>query len=121
MVKLLLTAFPSPNTPASVIEYFRKFNEPLPERFCASEDGAPQASDEPTQEPPQEYANAPDWSRYAQRHPEPAAQELSSRHSARCAASHRTDYGSAYAPSRGTECGSGYAASHRTDYGSAFA
>ena len=66
---------PSPNTPASVIEYFQKLHEPLPERFCANEDGAPQASDEsPTPEPPQDYENAR-WSRYAQRNPESAAQE----------------------------------------------
>ena len=65
---------PSPNTPASVIEYFQKLHAPLPERFCANEDAAPQASDEsPTPEPPQDYENA--WSRYAQRNPESAAQE----------------------------------------------
>jgi hypothetical protein len=28
--------------PASVIEYFQKFNKPLPEQFCAKEDAAPQ-------------------------------------------------------------------------------
>ena len=66
---------PSPDTPASVIEYFQKFNKPLPERFCAKEDAAPQASDEPTREPPQEYEDAPSGDRYAQPHPEPAAQE----------------------------------------------
>jgi hypothetical protein len=33
---------PSPNTPASVIEYFQKLNKPLPEKFCAKEDVAPQ-------------------------------------------------------------------------------
>ena len=66
---------PSPNTPASVIEYFQKLHAPLPERFCANEDAAPQASDEPTPEPPQDYENAPGWSRYAQRNPESAAQE----------------------------------------------
>jgi SH3 domain-containing protein len=67
---------PSHDTPASVIEYFQKLNEPLPERFCASEDAAPEASDEPpAPEPPQAYENAPSRSRYAQRQPEPAAQE----------------------------------------------
>ena len=25
---------PSPDTPASVIEYFQKLNRPLPEQFC---------------------------------------------------------------------------------------
>ena len=44
---------PSPNTPASVIEYFQKLNKPLPEKFCAKEDVAPPASEEPSQEPPQ--------------------------------------------------------------------
>jgi hypothetical protein len=46
--KLLPIAFP-PDTPASVIEYFQKFNKPLPEQFCAKEDAAPQASEEPSQ------------------------------------------------------------------------
>jgi hypothetical protein len=46
---------PSPDTPASVIEYFKSFNKPLPEQFCAKEDPAPQASEEPSQEPPQAY------------------------------------------------------------------
>jgi hypothetical protein len=69
---------PSPDTPASVIEYFRQFNKPLPERFCtkddsaaqasaepsqesaqAYEDGAPQGSEEPSQEPLQAYEDAP--------------------------------------------------------------
>lgn len=44
---------PSPDTPASVIEYFQKFNKPLPERFCAKEDAVPQASEQPSQEPPE--------------------------------------------------------------------
>jgi len=44
---------PSPDTPASVIEYFQKLNKPLPEKFCAKEDAAPRASEEPSQEPPQ--------------------------------------------------------------------
>jgi hypothetical protein len=35
---------PSPDTPASVIEYFQRFNKPLPEQFCAKRDAAPQAS-----------------------------------------------------------------------------
>jgi hypothetical protein len=37
----------SPDTPASVIEYFKRFNKPLPEQFCTKEDSAPQASEEP--------------------------------------------------------------------------
>jgi hypothetical protein len=49
---------PSPDTPASVIEYFQKFNKPLPERFCTKEDSAPQASEEPSQEPAQAYEDA---------------------------------------------------------------
>ena len=49
---------PSPGTPASVIEYFRQFNKPLPERFCNKEDSAPQASEEPSQEPAQAYEDA---------------------------------------------------------------
>jgi hypothetical protein len=32
---------PSPDTPALVIDYFQKFNKPLPEQFCAKEDAAP--------------------------------------------------------------------------------
>jgi hypothetical protein len=51
---------PSPDTPASVIEYFKSFNTPLPEQFCAKEDAAPQASEEPSQEPPQAYEDVPE-------------------------------------------------------------
>jgi hypothetical protein len=51
---------PSPDTPASVIEYFKSFNKPLPQQFCAKEDTAPQASDEPSQEPPQAYEDVPE-------------------------------------------------------------
>jgi len=40
---------PASNTPASVIEYFQRFNKPLPERFCAKE-AASQASHEPPQD-----------------------------------------------------------------------
>ncbi len=50
---------PSPDTPASVIEYFQKFNKPLPEKFCAREHVAPQASDEPSRQPPQAYEDVP--------------------------------------------------------------
>ena len=46
---------PSPNTPASVIEYFKSFNKPLPEQFCAKE-GAMESS----QEPPQAYGDVPE-------------------------------------------------------------
>jgi len=46
---------PSPNTPASVIEYFKSFNKPLPEQFCAKE-GAVESS----QEPPQAYGDVPE-------------------------------------------------------------
>jgi hypothetical protein len=53
--KAFADCVPSPDTPASVIEYFQRFNKPLPEQFCAREDAAPQASEEPPQEPPQAY------------------------------------------------------------------
>src|SRR6188472_817917 len=85
---------PSPDTPASVIEYFQKFNKPLPERFCVKEHVAPQASDEPSRQPPQAHGDVPDpppleWGQYTQLTPryaphpesdktdvaEPAAQE----------------------------------------------
>jgi hypothetical protein len=49
---------PSPDIPASVIEYFRQFNKPLPERFCTKEDYAPQASEESSQERAQTYEDA---------------------------------------------------------------
>jgi hypothetical protein len=51
---------PSSDTPASVIEYFKSFNKPLPDQFCAKEDAAPQASEESPQEPPQAYEDAPE-------------------------------------------------------------
>jgi hypothetical protein len=46
--KAFADCVPSPAPPASVIEYFQKFNKPLPEQFCAKEDAAPQASEEPS-------------------------------------------------------------------------
>jgi hypothetical protein len=55
----LADCVPSPDTPASVIEYFKSFNKQLPEQFCAKEDAAPQASEEPSQEPPQASEDAP--------------------------------------------------------------
>jgi hypothetical protein len=58
--KAFADCVPSPDTPASVIEYFQRFNKPLPEQFCAKEDAAPQASEEPPQEPPQAYEEAPE-------------------------------------------------------------
>jgi hypothetical protein len=65
---------PSPDTPASVIEYFQKFNKPLPEQFCAKEDAIPQASEERSQEPPHTYEDAPPplerRGHYSQLHPE---------------------------------------------------
>jgi hypothetical protein len=45
--KAFADCVPSPDTPASVIEYFQEFKRPLPEQFCAKEDAAPQASEEP--------------------------------------------------------------------------
>ena len=58
--KAFADCVPSPDTPASVIEYFQRFNKPLPEQFCAKEDAAPQAPEEPSQEPPQAYEDAPE-------------------------------------------------------------
>jgi hypothetical protein len=47
--KAFADCLPAEDTPASVIEYFQKFNKPLPEKFCAKE--APlQASHEPPQD-----------------------------------------------------------------------
>jgi hypothetical protein len=69
--KAFADCVPSPDTPASVIEYFQKLNKPLPEKFCAKEDAAPrasekpsrreppQASEQPSQEPPQADEDAP--------------------------------------------------------------
>jgi hypothetical protein len=51
---------PSPDTPASVIDYFQKFNKPLPEQFCAKEDAVPQASQQPSPELPQAYQHSPE-------------------------------------------------------------
>jgi hypothetical protein len=54
LIALLITALgdeafadcmPSPDTPASVIEYFQKFNKPLPEQFCAKEDAPAKTSE----------------------------------------------------------------------------
>ena len=50
--KAFADCLPAPDTPASVIDYFQRFNKPLPEQYCAKE-AAPQASEEPPQEPPQ--------------------------------------------------------------------
>jgi hypothetical protein len=58
--KAFADCVPSPDTPASVIEYFKRFNKPLPEQFCTKEDPAPQASEESPQEPPQAYDDAPE-------------------------------------------------------------
>jgi hypothetical protein len=55
--KAFADCLPARDTPASVIEYFQRFNKPLPEQFCAKE--VPQASQEPRQEPPQ-AEEAPD-------------------------------------------------------------
>jgi hypothetical protein len=69
--KALADCVPSPDTPASVVEYFQRFNKPLPEQFCAKEDAAPQASEKTSQEPPQAYEEAPDRrGDYAQLPPE---------------------------------------------------
>src|SRR6516225_144286 len=69
--KAFADCIPSPDTPASVIEYFQKLNKPLPEKFCAreaeppqdseqpSQEQPPQDSEQPSQEPPQVYEDAP--------------------------------------------------------------
>jgi hypothetical protein len=59
--KAFADCLPAHDTPASVIEYFQKFNKPLPERFCARE-VPPQASHEPqgssqTEEAPDQYGD----------------------------------------------------------------
>ena len=56
--KAFADCLPAPDTPASVIEHFQRFNKPLPERFCSKE-AAPQASHEPSQESSQ-AEEAPD-------------------------------------------------------------
>ena len=82
----LAECVPSPDTPASVIEYFQKFNKPLPEKFCAKEHVGSQASDEPSRQPPQAYVEGGHYTQLTPRyapHPEsdktdvaePAAQE----------------------------------------------
>ena len=58
--KAFADCVPSPDTPASVIQYFQSFNKPLPEQFCSKEGAAPQASEEPSQEPPQAYEDVPE-------------------------------------------------------------
>ena len=49
---------PATDAPASVIEYFQRFNKPLPERFCAKE-AALQGSHQPPQDSSQ-AEEAPD-------------------------------------------------------------
>ena len=44
--KAFADCVPSPDTPASVIEYFQKFDKPLPEQFCAKEDAPVQTSED---------------------------------------------------------------------------
>jgi hypothetical protein len=56
--KAFADCLPARDTPASVIQYFQRFNKPLPEQFCAK-DAAPQASEEPPQEPPQAEGDGP--------------------------------------------------------------
>ena len=51
---------PSPDTPTSVIEYFQRFNKPLPGQFCANQDAGPQASVEPPQEARQTEESEPE-------------------------------------------------------------
>ena len=49
--KAFADCLPAPDTPASVIEHFQRFNKPLPERFCAKEapSEASQAEEAPDQ------------------------------------------------------------------------
>ena len=56
--KAFAACLPAPDTPASVIEHFQRFNKPLPEKFCSKE-ASPQASHEPPQESSQ-AEEAPD-------------------------------------------------------------
>jgi hypothetical protein len=54
--KAFADCIPAPDTPASVIQYFQKFNKPLPEQFCAKEEAArPPGSSQETQ---QTYGNS---------------------------------------------------------------
>ena len=61
---------PAPDTPASVIEHFQRFNKPLPEKFCSKEEASPQASHEPPQgssqaeEAPDQYRNDDPFAQY---------------------------------------------------------
>jgi hypothetical protein len=57
--KAFADCLPAQDTPASVIEYFQKFNKPLPEKFCAKE-SPPQASHEPPQDSSQ-TEEGPGW------------------------------------------------------------
>ena len=69
--KAFADCVPSLNTPASVIEYFKNFDKPLPEQFCEKADSQP--SEQPSREAPQAYEDVPESSpldeprgRYAQ-------------------------------------------------------
>jgi hypothetical protein len=44
--KAFADCVPSPDTPASVIEYFQKFDKPLPEQFCVKEAAPAQTSED---------------------------------------------------------------------------
>ena len=59
--KLLPIAFPRLTRQHRSSNIFKKFNKPLPEQFCVKET-APQASEEPSQEPPQAYEDVPETS-----------------------------------------------------------
>jgi len=50
--KAFADCLPAPDTPASIIKYFKRYNKPLPEQFCAKE-VVPQPSEELSQEPVQ--------------------------------------------------------------------
>ena len=58
--KAFADCLPAQDTPASVIEYFHKFNKPLPEKFCTKEapapPEAPQGSSQ-TEEAPDRYGD----------------------------------------------------------------
>jgi hypothetical protein len=51
--KAFADCLPAPDTPAAVIEHFHRFNQPLPEQYCAKK-AAPQAP----QESPKEFSQA---------------------------------------------------------------
>jgi hypothetical protein len=68
--KAFADCVPSPDTPASVIEYFQKFDKPLPKQFCA-EEASPQTTEDalPPPERRGHYAQLPYAPRPRSPHP----------------------------------------------------